>query len=127
MNKFVDYLSKEISQGMPLEKIVDAFEKMCLIPCGNDAVLFETGTFSFTGEPLFYFSLTRQYPNGEGEYFQVHLDVLYEPTRKNKKLKTTVWNEDIDGNIFDYVRNSRVFSEIKNDDYIKTDIYLDET
>ena len=36
----------------------------------NDMILFETGTFSFTGENLFYFSLVRQFPNDEDEYYR---------------------------------------------------------
>ena len=53
---YIDLLKREISEKASLADIVDAFEKMCSEPIADDMILFETGTFSFTGEPLFYFA-----------------------------------------------------------------------
>ena len=52
---------------------------MCNIPTEEDIILFETETYSFTGKPMFYFSLVRQFPDDEEEYYQIHVDVLYSP------------------------------------------------
>lgn len=82
----LEYLQNRISDKSSLEDIVDVFEKMCNIPFKEDMILFETGTYSFTGEPMFYFSLVRQFPNEEEEYYQIHVDVLYMPTAENKDL-----------------------------------------
>ena len=47
------------------DSIVSVFEEMCNMPLKEDMILFETGTYSFTGKPMFNFSLVRQFPNDE--------------------------------------------------------------
>lgn len=127
MDRFVEYLEKTITVKMTLEDIVSTFESMCQMPVEDDMILFETGTFSFTGEPLFYFSLVRQFPNEEEEFMQIHVDVLYKSSSENKGFEATVWDEDLDENIFDYIRKSEVFAYAKNQEYVKVEIYMDET
>ena len=63
------YLQNRISDNSSLEDIVSVFEEMCSIPIKEDMILFETGTYTFTGEPMFNFSLVRQFPNDEEEYY----------------------------------------------------------
>ena len=121
------YLQNNLSGNTSLENIVNVFEKMCSMPIKDDMILFETGTYSFTGKPMFYFSLVRQFPNGEDEYYQLHIDVLYNPSDENKIFQHTVWNEDIDENIFEYVKNTSAFAFCKNEEYNNFEIYLDET
>ncbi len=44
-----------------------------------DGLLYEYGVFSFSGQPRFHLSLTRQFAlPGEDEYWQVQLTLLYE-------------------------------------------------
>lgn len=112
---------------MILKDIVDIFEKACQPMNEDDMILFETGTYSFTGEELFYFSLVKQVPAEDDEYYQLHIDILYKPNAENRKFNTTVWDEDLEENIFDYIRNSEVFNYAQKDNYIKTDIYVGET
>ena len=50
-------------------------------------ILFETGTYSFAGKPMFNFSLVRQYLNEEEEYYQLHLDIMFEPTPDNSSFQ----------------------------------------
>lgn len=126
MNELLDFLKNNITDEMPLENIVDVFEQMCSIPAGEDMILFETGTFSFTGEPTFQISLVRQFPNDD-EYYQVHVDILYKPSTENEMFSETVWNEDISGSIFDYIRKSQAYAYAKNEQYMKTEMYIDET
>lgn len=38
-----------------------------------------------------------------------------------------VWDEDLSQNIFDYIRNSKVFTYTKNKEYCKVKIWCDET
>ena len=59
------YLQNSISDNSSLEHIVSVFEEMCNMPLKEDMILFETGTYSFTGKPMFNFSLVRQFPNDE--------------------------------------------------------------
>lgn len=32
----------------------------------------------FTGDTLFYFSMVRQFPNDDEEYFPIHADIRYQ-------------------------------------------------
>ena len=121
------YLQNRISDKSSLEDIVDVFEEMCNIPVKEDMILFETGTYSFTGEPMFYFSLVRQFSNDEEEYYQIHVDVLYVSTAENKNFEQNIWNEDIEENIFSYIKKTSEFSFCKNKEFSKVEIYLDET
>lgn len=126
MEKLVKFLQDRITDKTPLEGIVDAFEQMCRIPLDDDMILFETGTYSFTGERRFYFSLVRQTQNEDQAYFQLHVDVLYQPTKANKAFRETTWDEDLSESIFDYIRQSPVFAFCKDKEYAKVDIHLEE-
>ena len=124
----LDMLKREITEKMSLTEIVDAFERMCSVPIADDMILFETGTFSFHGEPRFYFCLVRQFPiEDDDEYYQIHVDILFLPDSENCKLSGTVWNEDIAENIFDFIRKSDAFAYAKSSPYSKIEIYMDET
>ncbi len=128
MEKLLEFLKNEITDHMPLENIVDVFEQMCQIPMEEDMILFESGTFNFTGEPLFQISLTRQVPMpDDDEFYQLQVDALYTPSSENEMFSEATWDEDLDEDIFDYIRKSAVFAYAKNTEYIRTEIYLDET
>ncbi len=121
------YMKNRISDKSGLEDIVNVFEEMCNIPIEEDMILFETGTYSFKGKPMFYFSLVRQFPDDEEEYYQIHVDVLYPPIEENKDFEQNTWNEDIEENIFDYIKKSSEFDFCKDKKFCEVDIYLDET
>lgn len=121
------YLQNRISDKSSLEDIVNVFEEMCRIPIEEDMILFETGTYSFTGVPMFNFSLVRQFPNCEEEYYQIHVDVLYVPEEENKDFEQSIWNEDIEENIFTYIKKSQEYEYCKGKEFSKVDIYMDET
>ena len=127
MDSLIKFLKDKITDKTPLEEIVDVFEQMCNIPLEEDMILFETGTFTtFASEPVFEISLVRQFSNDD-EFFQLHVDILYKPTSENKIFSEATWNEDLSENIFDYIRKTEVFAYAKNKEYIKVEIYLDET
>ncbi len=106
---------------------------MCLSRCAahllkEDMVLFETGTFThFSKEPFFQISLVRQFSNSDEEFYQIHVVILYKPTAENKIFSETTWDEDLDENIFDYIRKSASFAYARNHEYIEVKIYMDET
>ena len=130
MQDLVVFLKNKITCETPLSNIVDVFEEMCQIPLDEDDLLFETGTYTFTGEPQFYFSLVRQFPHEDednDEYYQIQVNVLYPPTEKNKPYYEAVWSSEIEGSFFEYIRESDVFNEIKNDKYTSIEIYIVET
>ena len=127
MDSLIKFLKDKITDKTPLEEIVDVFEQMCSIPLEEDMILFETGTFTtFASEPVFEISLVRQFSNDD-EFFQLHVDILYKPTSENKIFSEATWNEDLSENIFDYIRKTEVFAYAKNKEYIRVEIYLDET
>jgi hypothetical protein len=127
MEKFAEYLRNTITDKMTLKEIVDIFENACQLMNEDDMILFETGTYNFTGEELFYFSLVKQVPAEDDEYYQLHIDILYKPNAENRKFHSAVWDDGLEENIFDYIRNSEAFNYAKKNNYLKIDIYADET
>lgn len=128
MDNLIKMLKDKITDKMPLGKIVDIFEQMCSIPLEEDMILFETGTFTtFAKEPVFQISLVRQFPNGDEEFYQIHVDIIYKATKENEVFTEATWDEDLSENIFDHIRKSEAFAFAKNKEYIKIEIYLDET
>lgn len=128
MDKLIDFLKNKIAERSSLEEIVNVFERMCSIPLEEDMILFETGTFTTSGdEPMFQISLVRQFPNEDEEFHQIHVDIFYETDDENKKMSESIWDEDLSENIFDYVRNSKAFAYAKSKEYHKVKIWCDET
>lgn len=125
-------LRMSILDHMTLDEIINKFEKMCDIDLEledpeDDVRLFETGTYDFSGEELFCFSLIRQFPNEEGEFCQLHMDILYFSDDANRGLSESAWSFDIDTDFFSYVRNSKAYMAVKDHHMVKIDIYMDET
>ena len=122
------YLKAAISEQTPVAEMIDIIEEMCAEKVEDDSVLFETGTFNFTGEPGFYFSVVRQFPDGENEYYQIHLDIQFAPDEINRSFKDVVWSDFLeDESIFDYIRSSDAFAYATTHTYQTINIYWDET
>ena len=49
------------------------------------------------------------------------------PTEDNMIFEQTVWNEDIEENIFDYIKKSPEYDCCKKKAFSKVEIYSDET
>lgn len=127
-----NFLKSETAGKTTLPALVDVFEKMCELPIENvsDAdimILFETGTYTFTGKPLFYFSLVRQYPDEEDEFYQLRLELLYEPSETTAPFSRTDWDIDLKENIFDHIRKSAEYIALKDESIYKISVYLDQT
>ena len=128
MKQSLDFLREKITDKMSLEEMVAIFEDLCRQPIEDEMILFETGTFtSISDKPLFQLSLVRQAPNEDEEFYQVHLDIFYEASEDNQIFSEATWDEDIEENIFDYIRASDVFAYAKKQEYLAVNIYLDET
>lgn len=133
MDILIKFLKDKITNKSSLEEIVNIFERMCRVQLENieteeDMILFETGTFSTAeDEPFFLFSLVRQFPNEEEEFYQIHLEILYKADEQNKMFNETIWSEDLNENIFDYIKNSNIFNYAKNKKYSTVKIWGDET
>ena len=124
MDKMIKFLKEKITDNSSFEEIIDVFEQMCKIQLEEDMILFETGTFtSFSDVPMFQISLVRQFPNED----EIHVDVLYKSDDENKMLSESVWDEDLDEDIFAYIRKSKAFAYAKNKNYSKVKIWCEET
>ena len=128
MKQSLEFLRERITDKMPLEEMVVIFEDLCREPIEDEMILFETGTFaSISDKPMFQLSLVRQAPNEDEEFYQVHLDIFYEASQDNQIFSESTWDEDLDENIFDYIRNSEVFAYAREQEYQAVKIYLEET
>ena len=128
MDKLINFLKDKITDKISLLEIVNVFEQMCKIPLEEDMILFETGTFTTLGdETMFQISLVRQFPNEDAEFYQIHVDILYESDNENKMMIESIWDEDLSENIFTYIRNSKSFAYAKNKEYSKVKTWCDET
>ncbi len=122
-------LKENVKEGMELDALIDAFRQMCLLPVGDpDDLLFETGTFNFTGEKLFYFSLVRQFQFlDDDEYVQLHLEVTYLPSAKTALLSDTHWGSLTQGDFWETVKNSRAYRVAKELPMYQVQVFVDET
>lgn len=128
MKQSLEFLKDRITDKMPLEDMVEIFEDLCSVPIEDEMILFETGVYSaISNKPLFQLSLVRQAPNEDEEFYQVHLDIFYEASQDNQIFSESTWDEDLEENIFDYIRASDVFAYAKKQEYLAVNIYLDET
>ena len=128
MKQSLEFLRERITDKMSLEDMVAIFEDLCREPIDDEMILFEVGTFTnVSDKPLFQLSLVRQVPNEDEEFYQVHLDIFYEASRENQIFSELTWDEDLEENIFDYIRASEVFAYAKEQEYQTVKIYLEET
>ena len=128
MKQSLEFLRERITDKMPLEDMVAIFEDLCREPIDDEMILFEVGTFTnVSDKPLFQLSLARQAPNEDEEFYQVHLDIFYEASQENQIFSESIWDEDLEENIFDYIRASEVFNYAKEQEYQAVRIYLEET
>ena len=128
MKQSLEFLKERITDKMSLEDMVAIFEDLCREPIEDEMILFEVGTFTnVSDKPLFQLSLVRQAPNEDEEFYQVHLDIFYEASQDNQIFSESTWDEDIEENIFDYIRASEVFNYAKEQEYQAVRIYLEET
>ena len=122
-------LRDSIKNGMTLDEMIEAFASMCRLAVGEpDDLLFETGTYNFTGKKLFYFSLVRQfqYKNGD-EYIQLHLDICYTPSPATARICDTEWGSLLEGDFFDMVRSSTAYAKVKEKPIASVEVHIEET
>ncbi len=95
-------------------EVFKSFAKEQVIDEEETAILFQCGVYDFTGEELFYYDFVRQFTNGEDEPMeQLHCEFVFKPTNELKKLKTTEWYFDTDGDINDFFTNIGNLEEFK--------------
>lgn len=128
MDKLCEMLKKDLPTPLTLAGCVDAFERMCAVPMESetDMLLFETGTFHFTGEKQFYFCLVRQCDGEDDEFTQLHLELLYAPTPDTAELMGTRWSTETE-DFFGAVRESEAYRKLLARPVERYMVYWDET
>lgn len=110
-----------------VEKAVDAFLEFSSykFECEQDEMLWETGSYNFTGEKLYYFCLVRQFQlEDEDEFWQLHLKLMYEENPQILKETNTYWESE--GEFFDTILNSSTYKSLIGKE-CKCNIYFEET
>ena len=125
--ELLNYLKKNITADNSLDEIIKTFKKMCETPIEDDLLLNEYGVYGFTGEDLFYYDLVRQYPDEEGEYFQLRVSITFPADKENSRLSDTLWSDDTDKDFFDYIRSTDGFAYAKAHKMKSVDIRIDQT
>ena len=123
----LEFLKDNISANNTIDEIINVFEEMCKSPVEEDLLLNEYGVFDFTGEELFYYDLVRQYPDGEGEYYQLRISIMFSPDKENRALADTLWSDDTVENFFDYIRKSTGYAYAKSHAIKSVDIRIEQT
>lgn len=125
--QLLDFLKENITNQNTTDEIIDVFKQMCKTPIEEDLLLLEYGVYDFDEEDLFYFDLVRQYPDGDGEYYQLRISLMFAPDKQNRKLNDTLWSDDTDEDFFDYIRKSSGYDYAKNHSFKSIDIRIDQT
>ena len=119
--KDIPYVYRELiintKKNMSLPELVSVFEDMCKIPVDvqSDMLLCETGTYTFSSKENFYFSLVRQFSdNAEGDFKQLQMNILYEPSEYTKDFKLAIWNTDVEEDFFDFIKNSVAYIALQD-------------
>ncbi|MBE6692765.1 MAG: hypothetical protein E7586_05550 [Ruminococcaceae bacterium] len=123
----IRFLNDHISSDNTVDEIIDIFEEMCKTPMEEDLLLLEYGVYNFTGEELFYFDLVRQYPDGDGEYYQLRVSLAFAPDNENANLNGTFWSDDTEENFFDSIRRTAGYEYTKINQIESIDIRMDQT
>lgn len=125
--QLLEYLKCHISVGDPLDEIIAVFEEMCKTPIEEDLLLNEYGMVEFAEEEVFFYDLVRQYPDGEEEYYQLRVSVMFSPDEENCDLEDTLWSDDTEESFFDYIRKSEGYDYAKSHKAKSIDIRIDQT
>lgn len=139
----VNNLNKSINKNLPLSEIIYAFAKMCDEPLDDGTLIFRYGIDYFDGrdnlfsdydnttnprvrgEQLFGFCMARQYKAEDGKYYQIRVEVMYglNAISRNYKL-TQITDKDVDGDFFDYMRNSEAYKYAETAEIKSVNIYV---
>ena len=136
-------LEKNINKHIPLSEIIYVFAKMCDEPLDDSTLIFRYGIDYFDGrdnlfsdydnttnprvrgEQLFGFCMARQYKAEDGKYYQIRVEVMYglNAISRNYKL-TQITDKDVDGDFFDYMRNSEAYKYAETAEIKSVNIYV---
>jgi hypothetical protein len=133
-----DFLRKNTNTDMSLLEIISVFEKTCGQPPDKDLIIFKhgVGNFSTNGYSgntqssninFYCFGLARQFKTEDGKYYQIRVEVLSGLNQQNRSFKLTqITNTEVDGDFFDYIRNSDAYKYASTAQIRNINIYITE-
>ena len=128
--KLCKKLEKKIEQNMSLDEAIQAFFDVVAEAKPNDEemLLYEVGCYSF-GEDSesCYFSLVRQTPAPDDEFYQLHLDIQYDICDEVRSLSECEWYEKGDDDLQEHVKNSEAYNVLKDKTIKEIRVWVDET
>lgn len=144
-----EVLEEKIDEKSSLEEIVDAFEEVCEYPVDSkqDLKSLETGLFwDYVEHPFsefdpeeedfsmeeyenYFFDLVRQFdtPEDGDEYTQLRVSVVYRAEDVEDPAMEIIWEDMIEEDFFDYIRESDIYKELKDVPIYRVDIEQSET
>ena len=128
--KLCKMLEKETKQVTTLDQAIDAFFKVVSEAKPNDEemLLYEVGCYSFDGsEESCLFSLVRQTPTRDDEFYQMHMEAVYEAGEEERQLSECEWHEEGDDDLREYVLGSKSYEVLKDKQIQKIQVWVDET
>ena len=117
---------------MTLPEMVDIFEQMSKMPIDtdDDTLLLDTCYYdpTFSGKIVHIFSLVRQIPDDEDEYYQLRLEITFETQETAISFPEPIWSDALVGqDFFEAVKNSTPYQQAINQKILKAEIYLNQT
>ena len=128
--KLCKMLENETKQVATLDQAIDAFFKVVSEAKPNDEemLLYEVGCYSFDGsEESCLFSLVRQTPTRDDEFYQMHMEITYKAGEEERQLSECEWHETGNDDLRDYVYRSKAYNVLKNKPVLKIMVWVDET
>lgn len=121
------FLKTRIGASASFSEIADAFAELCAEPTADEEILFEAGTYSFTGKPMFTVSLARQIPDGVDEFYQIRAELSFLPDVENADIEELKWLDPTDEDALAAVRQSAAFAYAETHTAVSVDLRIDET
>lgn len=121
------FLQEKIDDSMTFGQVADVFAELCAEPTADEEILFEAGTYTFTGKPMFTVSLARQIPDGEDEFYQIRAELSFEPDKENGEIEELKWIDPTEKDAFAAVRGSGAFAYAASHMPVSVDLRIDET
>jgi hypothetical protein len=128
--KLCKTLKKKIKNSTTLDQIIDGFFDVVSQAKPNDEemLLYEVGYFSHGNDKdLCSFCLIRQTPARQDEFYQMHLELLFDTGNEEHTLHEYEWREPEDGDLREYILQSKAYESLKDKNIYKINVWVDET
>ena len=125
----LEYLKNNITTESTADEIIEVFRQMCQTPIAEDLLLNEYGAYDldFTGKKCFYYNLVRQFPDGEGEFYQIRVSMVFSVDDENSRLFKTIWSDSTDEDFFTYIRRFPGYDYVITHEIRDIEIRIEQT